>query len=208
MPPRLCLFLARLGVLGRALDAARTPASEVLGVLVANDDAPRSVALRTGLVCAILTELGRIALSASTSRRDGGAARLLRAARRLAGRDVARAEAGLLPAVAEGVCTLRRDEVRDGVAEGGREMVLARRREGVTAPERSNASEARDDGLLDIDEAGRATASVRGASLIATTLEAGQKTPLPGAHAKYCVPCTLPSFLPFPTLSPVSSRPA
>lgn len=114
-----------------------------------------------------------------------GAARLLRAVRRLAGREVASAEAGLLPGVTEGGRTLSRDEARDGVVEGGREMVLALRREGVMAPDRSGRSEARDEGLLDMEEAGRATASVGGALFMATTFDAGQKTPLPGAQAKY-----------------------
>lgn len=135
-------------------------------------------------------------------------ARLLRAASRLAGREVDRTEAGLLAGVVEGGRTLIREDAREGVSEGGRETVLARRREGVMAPWRSGRSEARDEGRLDMEEAGRATASVGGESLMATTLEAGQKTPLPGAQAKYWVPWTLPSFLPLPTLSPVSSRPA
>lgn len=160
------------------LEAARTPASEDRGVLAANE-AVVGTALRTGLVC--------VSLSGS-SRAEGAGARLLRAVSRLAGREVERAEAGLLAGVAEGGRTPRRDEASDGVAEGGRATVLTLLLEGVTAPERSGTSEARDDGRLDMDEAGRATASVGGASLIAMTLEAGQKTPLPGAQAKYCMP--------------------
>lgn len=147
--------------------------------------------VRTGLVCSLGKPGWRVGSLSSWSRLVDGVARLLRAVRRLAGREVARAEAGLLAVLAgvtEGGRTLRREEARDGVVEGGREMVLARRREGVMAPERSGRSEAREEGLLDMEEAGRATASVGGASLMATTLEAGQKTPLPRAQAKYCVP--------------------
>lgn len=184
------------------LEAARTPASDDRGVLAANDGVV-GTALRTGLVC---VGFGRLVWS--STRLVGVGARLLRAVRRLAGRDVLSADVGLVTDATEGGRVLRREDVRDGVAEGGREMVLARLREGVMAPARSGASDARDEGLLDMDEAGRATASVGGASLMATTLDAGQKTPFPGAHAKYCVPCTLPSFFPLPTLSPVSSRPA
>ncbi len=39
MPPKLCRFLAMLGVLCRTLEAARAPASDVLGVRVAIEDA-------------------------------------------------------------------------------------------------------------------------------------------------------------------------
>lgn len=185
MPPRLCLFFARLGVVGRALEAARTPASEDLGVLTASVDVAVE-AFRTGLTCPRVAELaGRDALSSSSRLMVGGPARLLRAVSRLAGREAARAEVGLLPGVTEGGRTLRRDEAREGVVEGGLDMVLALLRDGVIAPERSGTSEARDEGLLDMEEAGRATASVGGASLMATTLEAGQKTPLLGAQAKY-----------------------
>lgn len=202
IPPRLCRFFAREGVLGTTLDAARTPAIEVRGVLAASEHVV-DTALRTGLSWVCWCTFG-----ASSARALDVGARLLRAVRRLTGRDVLIAEVGLLTDATEGGRTLRREEAREGVAEGGREMMLARLREGVMAPERSGASEARDDGLLDMDEAGRATASVGGAWLIATTLEAGQKTPFAGAHAKYWVPWTLPSFFPLPTLSPVSSRPA
>ncbi len=53
MPPKLCRFLAMLGVLCRTLEAARAPASDVLGVRVAIEDAEGAGA-RTGLVWPIL----------------------------------------------------------------------------------------------------------------------------------------------------------
>jgi hypothetical protein len=53
MPPKLCRFLAMLGVLCRTLEVARAPASDVLGVRVAVEDAEGAGA-RTGLVWPIL----------------------------------------------------------------------------------------------------------------------------------------------------------
>lgn len=109
---------------------------------------------------------------------------LLRPVRRLPGRERLREEAGRLPGVAEGGRALARDEDREGVVDGGRETVLARRLAGVVEGGRSKTSDERPD-RLDMAEAGRATASFGGSSLMATTLDAGQKTPFPGAQAKY-----------------------
>lgn len=163
IPPRLWRFLARLGVVGTTLDAARMPAIEDRGVLAVKEEAVGAV-LRAGLVCPRLVLLGGREESESSWRLDEGAAKLFRAVSRLAGREVERAEAGLLAGVAEGSRTLRREAVREGVAEGGRELlILAYRREGLIAPDRSTRSEAREDGRLDKEEAGRATASVGGA---------------------------------------------
>lgn len=75
--------------------------------------------LRVGLVCPSLVS--------SSCRLADRTARLLRAVRRLAGREAARAEAGLLPGVAEGGRTLSRDEAREGVVDGGRDAILALR---------------------------------------------------------------------------------
>lgn len=49
MPPKLCLFLARLGVLCRTLDAARVPTRDERGVREAKEGVV-GAAVRTGLV--------------------------------------------------------------------------------------------------------------------------------------------------------------
>lgn len=111
------------------------------------------------------------------------------------------------------------DRLREpGVVEGGRFSPATDER-----PER-----------LESADCGRAVASVGGSVDSRLTLCAGQKMPLPASQAKYCTlekwgaqqsiaksplprcpaslaathPCTLPSFLPFPVLLPISSRPA